>query len=152
VCMSLAADQAIAKAAPEPAVKFNPLNDFAGRNAAMGLAFAPNGKTLALGTWSGTAKLVEVPGGKELPGPARHKDWVCAVAFSPDGKYLASAGGNEFWPARNNFKTSGEVKLWDIAAQTERALVGHTNKVFAAAFSPDSQTLATGGADRTVRL
>src|SRR5262249_59197264 len=97
-------------------------------------------------------RLLDLSTGKEFPGPARHKDWVCAVAFSRDGKYLASAGGNEFKPARNDFKTTGEVKLWDVAARAERSLKGHTNKVFAAAFAPDSQTLATGGADGTVRL
>jgi outer membrane protein assembly factor BamB len=153
VCASLAADQAAAVAEPKPTVKARLLGDFTGPSAALGLAFSPDGRTLALGTWDGTVKVRELATGKDLPGPPRHKDWVCSVAYSPDGKLLASAGGNEFKPARNDNKTSGEVKLWDVTARQEVApLQGHTNKVFAAAFSPDGKTLATGSADRTVRL
>ncbi|MBI1916197.1 MAG: PQQ-binding-like beta-propeller repeat protein [Planctomycetes bacterium] len=151
VCASLAADSVADATPPRQTAKSRLLPDVTGRNAVETLAFSPDGKTLALGTW-GTVKLLDPSTGKELPAPSRHKDWVCSVAFSPDGKFLVSAGGNEFAPARNDYKTIGEVKLWDVAARTERSLKGHTNKVFAAAFSRDSKTLATGSADRTVRL
>jgi WD40 repeat protein len=149
VCASLAADQPSAVTGQKQTVKGQALTQ-ADRNAA--LAYAPDGKTLAVGAWD-TVKLVELASGKQLPGPARFNDWVCAVAFSPDGKLLASAGGSEFKPARNGNKTSAEVKLWDTAAKVERGrLTGHTNKVFAAVFSPDGKTLATGSADQTIRL
>ena len=98
-------------------------------------------------------KVLDLSTGNELPAPTPHNDWVCSVAFSPDGKLLVSAGGSEFKPERNGGKTTGQVKLWDVTAGKELGeLTGHTNKVFSAVFSPDGKTLATGSADQTVRL
>jgi WD40 repeat protein len=128
------------------------LGDFE-KNAALGLAYSPDGRLLAAGTWSGQVKIIELSTGAELPGPKPHNDWVCAVAMSPDGKFLLSAGGSEFKPERNRGKTTGQIKLWDLAAAKEVGeFVGHANKVFSAAFSPDSKALATASADETVRL
>ncbi len=153
VSVSLAAASVVGAPATPPAPKARLLTEFAGRNAALTLSFSPDGKALALGTWQGAVKVLDLSTGKELPAPARHKDWVCSVAFSPDGKLLVSAGGSEFAPARNGNKTSGEVKLWDVAAAAERGpLTGHADKVMSAAFSPDGAMLATGSADRTIRL
>lgn len=69
------------------------------------------------------------------------------VAFSPDGRTVATAtrGANE--------DTPGELKLWDVATdETQGTLMGHVSGIAAVAFSPDSQTLATGGLDKMVKL
>jgi WD40 repeat protein len=68
------------------------------------------------------------------------------VAFSPDGKTLASGSGG--------WQNPGEVRLWDAATGQERAVLqGHTGNVTSVAFSPDGKTLALGGGlDKTVRL
>jgi tricorn protease-like protein len=60
---------------------------------------------------------------------------VNRIALSPDGKTLASGGGD----SRN-----GELKLWDVATGKEvAALAGHSGSLYALAFSPDGKLLAS---------
>lgn len=77
-------------------------------------------------------------------GPAElkgHSALVYSLAFSPDGKLLATAGFDN------------TVKLWDFPAGKEtRTLSGHTGPVYCVAFSPDGGTLASSSQDQTIRL
>jgi len=64
-----------------------------------------------------------------------------AVAFSPDGRFLANAAS-----------ASDEVRIWEVATGRPRAILrGHRNAVTDIAISPDGRLLASG-VDRTVRL
>jgi len=72
----------------------------------------------------------------------RHHGGVNAVAFSPDGKWMASAGAKR-----------AEVALQDRHTLcTARVLSGHEKPVCSIAFSADSTRLATGDGKGTIRL
>jgi WD40 repeat protein len=69
-----------------------------------------------------------------------HTSFVKSIAFSPDGKILASASKDQ------------TVKLWETASGRQLFTLTQPDEVWAVAFSPDGKTLATGGRDNTVRL
>jgi WD40 repeat protein/transcriptional regulator with XRE-family HTH domain len=114
-------------------------------SAIVAVAFSEDGKTLATGSDGGTVRLWDVathsPTGAPLTGHANGG----FVAFSPDGRILATISGGG----------DGTVRLRDVATHTliGAPLTGHNGPLETLAFSPDGNTLATGnGIDGTVRL
>jgi RNA polymerase sigma factor (sigma-70 family) len=118
------------------------------------VAFSPDGKTLAAGTGSymhryhpaddqcgGTIHLWEVATGRRLGPEDAHRDVALCLAYSPDGKLLASGSRD------------GTIRLWGPATgKAIRVFTGHEDDVLAIVFSPDGKSLASASRDRTIRL
>ena len=106
-----------------------------------GIAFSPDGNTLAGGGNDHTIKLWEVSTGNRLRVLTGHTDAIRSVVFSPDGQLLASAG-------RDN-----TIRLWDAnAGRHLHILTEHTDWVNGVSFSPDGKILASGSSDQTIKL
>jgi WD40 repeat protein len=112
-----------------------------------GVSFSPDGGLLASAAGDGLVKVWDVESGDEkLSRRGNGADArmpfgsTVSVAFSRDGRYLASAG----------IQT---VTIWSVATGEEvQVLHGHVNQVLQAAFHPDGERIATAGSDGTVKL
>ncbi|RWX51380.1 WD40 repeat, partial [Candidatus Electrothrix marina] len=152
------------------------------------VAFSPDGKTLATASWDfkfsidNTVRLWDVNTGKELNVLKGHTNAVLSIAFSPHGKYIASASADRtirIWDVETGtelkllkgsdaavsvaYNPDGSqlisafldntVRVWDVNINKERKILsGHTDDIRSISFSPDSKTLASASGDKTVRI
>jgi WD40 repeat protein len=106
--------------------------------AARDIAFAPDGKTVALCDYSDTVRIHDTASGECTRRLQRKGDHVAHIAISPDGRSLASI------PWIENEKP-GEISIWDLRTGKERhRLQGAGGHVLSAAFSPDGKYVAVG--------
>ncbi len=112
---------------------------------AYGVAFSRDGARLAavggLSSADDVGTVWDATTGEELYRFRGQPGALYRVAFSPDGRRLATAG------------LDGSVMLWDAASGREvLSLRAHADEVWGVAFSPDGHLLATSGKDGTVRV
>ena len=107
---------------------------------AVPISFSPDGKTVAL---MADKKVILLDFATEQIKAIfdSHISPIRAVAFSPDGRLLATGSVDR------------TTKIWDVASGGLVVTIkGHEGEIFSLAFSPDGKTLATGSNDFTVRL
>ncbi|MFC1794272.1 kelch repeat-containing protein [Planctomycetota bacterium] len=113
------------------------------------LGFNPDSTLLAVGSADNSIHLWDVAGKNEVGVIQSPTVWgVSSVAFSPDGKTLASSG----WEDKDR-----AIRLWDVNTQKQIGLLlGNTGRaVVSVTFSPDGRLLASGGHrtnDEAIRL
>jgi WD40 repeat protein len=107
------------------------------------LSFSPN-RFLAAGTRYGITKVWDGDGAEVASLKGKHGAEVWGVAFSPDGKVLATADGDWNKPS--------DVVLWNTRTWKERERLKHTNEVLCVAFHPKKPIVAAGAWDKTVRV
>ncbi len=108
------------------------------------LALAPDGQKFATASWDGQVRVWERETGEVLHTLPHEGIYVHAVAWSPDGKWLATGSGDK----------PHNLKLWDLSdsKQPRSGVAAHEDAIVGLRFSDDGRWLLTCSYDNTARL
>lgn len=109
------------------------------------VTFGPENSRVFIGTRNGYLQAYDLPDGKRITRILAHDGFIWSLAVHPDGKKLASAGGD------------GKIQVWDIdelltqKTPISKQLPRIDQTVYCVRFSPDGNVLSSGGWDGVVR-
>jgi len=105
------------------------------------ISFSPDGGHLAVGDASGRIRILDWAADRVLVDIPAHQQEIMSLAYSPDGKLLASGSGF----------SAEDIRLWNPATgQPAGSLAGHRNWICVLQFSGDGSRLLSGSADQTI--
>lgn len=105
------------------------------------LLFSPDSKTLAAVWGDSTIHLWNTATGKELHARESHEGEIGTIAFSPDGR----------WVATGSFYDQ-TMRIWELRNGRQQHVIRHPACVQSVAFLPDSKSVISGGGDSFLRL
>lgn len=143
--------------------------------------FSPDGKRVVTASEDRSAQVWDAASGKPVGKSLSHKDWINSAVFSPDGNQVITASQDKtfaVWDAETGnpvgtpttldqrvtaayFSPDGKSavvlaensgRLWNLASNTQTALLQHKGGVESAAFSPDGKQVVTGSLDGTAQI
>lgn len=105
------------------------------------IAFSPDGRRIASGSYDNIVKLWDPKTGVCMATLEGHSGWVPSVAFSPNSRYMTSRSFDD------------TIKLWDLTTGAcMTTLKGHSSWITSIAFSPNGCYIASGSFDNTIKL
>ena len=112
---------------------------FAHNNAVYGVAFAPDGKTLATASLDNQVKLWRLADGTLERVLKGHGDGVAGVGYLPDGRLVSAS-------------LDKSLRVWRPDGTLQRTLPGHAEYLTCVAVAPEGGGIVSGGFDRQIRL
>jgi hypothetical protein len=107
----------------------------------MSVAFSPDSRRIATGSWDQTAKVWEAASGRELFTLNGHIGGISSVAFSPDGQRILTGSEDD------------TAKLWEAVSGRELLpLRNHNGGIWCVAFSPNCERIVTGSRDQMIKV
>ncbi len=129
-------------------------------NVIRAVAWSPDGQNIASAGDDATVRVWNAATGRRIFTYLNHDSEVFAVAWSPDGQHIASGGWDHtvrVWDAVHNARRVASMLRWLKSLASFVGIGGfiyrsHTGQVYAVAWSPDGQDIASAGNDHTVQV